>query len=82
MTGQPPGQLILGMVITAARAAAKLIGAIPLSQPAGEPQLGNVIPGVGQRPDSPDGLLGPGPVGWPAGQLPPGVLISGQSPRA
>src|SRR5262249_3886226 len=34
-----------------------------------------VIPGVGQRADNLDGFFCPGPVGQPAGQPPPGVLV-------
>ena len=75
--GQPPGQLKQGVVASRSGALAQLIGLVPLSQPAGQPQLGYVVSGVGQRPDDLDGFAGPGPVGQPARQLPPGMLVPG-----
>jgi DNA-binding CsgD family transcriptional regulator len=46
---------------------------VAISQPAGQPQLGYLIPALGQRADDLDGFLRPGPGRQPAGQLPPGV---------
>src|SRR5712691_8245282 len=59
----------------------QLIDLAPLSQPPGKPQLGHVVPGVGQRADDLDGLFRPGPVGQPAGQR-PGVLVPGSGALA
>jgi len=82
VTGQPSGQLKQGMVAAAGGPLAQLTELVPLSQPPGQPELGDVVPGVGQRADDPDGLLSPGPVRQPAGQLPPGMLVSGFGPLA
>jgi hypothetical protein len=54
-----------------------LIEMVTVSHPAGQPQVRHVVPRIGQRLDDLEGFLGPGPVGQPACQLPPGVLVVG-----
>src|SRR5262244_2899850 len=70
------------MVATAGGALAQLIEMVTVSQPAGQPQLVHVVPGVGPRADHLDGLFGPGPSGQPARQVTPRVIISGGSQPA
>jgi hypothetical protein len=70
------------MIAAAGYALTQLIDLAPLSQPPCKPQLGRVVPGVGQRADDLDGLFRPGPVGQPAGRLPPGVLVPGSGALA
>jgi hypothetical protein len=76
MPGQPFGQLMQGWVARPGGPLAELIGVVIVGQPPGQPQLGYLIPGVGQRADDLDSFFGPDPVGQPAGELPPGVLVS------
>ena len=61
MVGQQPGQLTRS-VVAGSGALAQLLDAVTVSQPAGQPQLRHVVPGIGQRTDDLDGLLQPGPV--------------------
>ena len=61
-------------------ALAQLTEVVTVGQPAGQPQLGFLIPGAGQRADDLDGFSGPAPVGQPAGQLPPGMLVPEAGP--
>ena len=80
MVGQQHGQLNQGVIAARSGALAQLIELVPLSQPAGQPELGCVVPGVGQGPDDLDGLLRPGALGQPPGQLPSRVVVSGRGP--
>ncbi len=62
VTGQPPSQLMQSGVAPAGGAPTQLIEVVTVSQPAGQPQVGYVVPGAGQRADDLDGFLRPGPV--------------------
>jgi hypothetical protein len=64
------------VVIARVRALAQLTGLIALSQPAGQPKLGDVVSGIGQRTDQREGLLGSAPITKPRGKLPPGMIVA------
>src|SRR5215467_6017137 len=93
MVSQAAGQLTRRVVAAAIGALAQVIEAVAVRKPAGQPQLGHVGTGVGQRADDLDGLIQLGPVGQspagvspvrqPAGQLPPSMIVSsgGQRPK-
>ena len=82
MPRQPLSQLIQGGVASRVGPPAQLIDVVTVGQPVSQEPLGHLIPVVGQRTDDLDGLLSPGPVRQPAGQLPPGMLIPGLGPLA
>jgi hypothetical protein len=86
LLGQPPGQLTQRVITTGGRPATQLIKHIAISQPPGQPQFGHLVPGIGKRADDLNSLRQRGParpVRQPAGQLPPGMIISadGQPPK-
>ena len=60
------------MVAASSGALAQLIEAVTVSQPAGQPQLGYVVPGIGQRADDLNGLLHLGQAARPPREGPVG----------
>jgi hypothetical protein len=82
LSGQPAGQLVQGVSIAGVRSLPQLSGLTALSQPAGQPELGHVLTGIGQWADHGRGLRGPAPVTKPAGQLPAGMIIAPVGPLA
>ena len=73
---QPAGQLIQGVVIAGVGALAQFTGLIVLGQPAGEPKLGDVLPGICQRADQRDSLLRPATLTNPVGKLLPRIIVA------
>ena len=76
MRCEPAGQLVQGVVIASVGALAKLTGLITLGQPAGQPKLGDVLPGISQRADQRGSLLWSAVLTHPAGKLLPRMIVA------
>ena len=76
MRCEPAGQLVQGAVIASVDALAKLTGLIALGQPAGQPKLGDVLPGICQRADQSDSLLWQAALTNPVGKLLPRMIVA------
>ncbi|HEU5421027.1 MAG TPA: STAS domain-containing protein [Streptosporangiaceae bacterium] len=70
------------MVMAGVGAPAQLSNLAAVGQPAGQPELGDIVSGIGERADHRDRFPGPVPLGQPAGKLPAGMIVAAAGPPA